>query len=241
MTQRMRSLLMIGAFPAVAAAWVGLDTLRTKQDAETAAVSRPVEHHDLGPTCQGDTILFTATVRNDTAEAIRIEETFADCGCTSVVESVAGRTLLPGGCANLAATYAADTPGPFDRSIRIGLSDGRTIRHRFTGTVVPAVKLQPSSLQSEVAASQLQSRLVVEWGDALRLREAELHPPGDYQIAVSAISDEAATLTITPTAEAPHPYSGTAFIRLDSPLKTTLTLPVRIGMPAGPTLAAASD
>ena len=234
-----RTLFTVFALPLVAALWVGIDSLQSSDETSTLAAVYSAELHNLGPVCEGDSLLFAASVRNTSEDVLVIKRAFADCGCTSVVTDVAGRKLLPGGQVGLAATYTADSPGDFDRSIRIALSDGRTIRHRFIGTVVPAVEIVPPSLHSEDSPDRLVARVVVNWGEPLTIHDAELHPPGDYTLNVVDVTDNEAVLTVTPRRPSPQPYRGTVFLRLQSPIDETLTVPVRIGMPAGPTLAAA--
>lgn len=139
----------------------------------------------------------------------------------------------------MVGTYDITAADRVDRSITITTSDGAVRRHRFLATVRSQVEVSPPSIEITQRPTEIPVRMTLTWGERLTVREAEIHPPGPYSAELTPDEDDLGVTihlrnktTVTAT-----PYVGTLFLRLAEPGDETLTVPLRIGIKAEPTLA----
>ena len=242
MNSRWVRLSAVLAMPLAALVWASLGPQRASTAPPVGAYARTATvTHDLGPVSQGGRILFTAEVRNATETAVTLSDVRADCGCTGVLDGLEGRVIPPGGVVAVAATYSADGSGPFDRSIHVNFSDGRSERHRFKGTIVSQVDTVPSRIQSGAEGVESSVVLSSRWGGRPKIESARLHPPGDYEIRIDDFDGDAVGVHVAPSSVGAGEYAGTLFVRLSAPEERTVMVPVRIGLPEEPTLAAIAE
>ena len=235
-----RSAALVLCLPAAAAAYLGLRA--ASPTAEEALRRLPgVVRQDLGEVRQHRGVRLAATLENPASEPVTVEAVMPDCGCAPAAADYAGRPIPAGGLLEVAAEYGAHAAGPFERAVDVTLrtASGQAVRRRFIfeGTVSEQLTVSPPAIHAERPGGEHECVLEVAFDGPLEADSVRLHPEGDYRAELRREGDDRTTLTLGPTRDEAGAYAGTVYVRLTSPRRETLAVPVRLGVPAGPTLA----
>ena len=234
------SWLLIVLVPAVA---VGIQlSRRLAPSAIDFQKSQPeVVTRELGVVDVGTPTELVAEISNGSRQSLTITDVKADCGRTTVDSADRTRTVPPGKTESVAAVFNAAAVGPFDRSLYVQLQgdEGQTVwrTFRFTGVVRPQVSIEPPAIHVERPGGSGSTSITVNFGEPLRLAGVELNPPDPFEAELQEQSPDVYRLTVRPRDSGTSTFVGYAFVRVEDVDRPRLVIPVRIGVPAGPTLA----
>ena len=238
-----RSLLLVATLPTLVVAYLqlsGSSQTPNRGYAEAGEDGSVIPVTDLGEVRKGAVATLVASVKNDGAEPLVIEHVETDCGCTALFEDPAGQRIPPGESLELKAAYHADVVTDFRRHVRVDLADvqGQSVDSRvyaFTGRVVEQVRATPTSLHDDRAGQRYEVEVSLRWGDFLQIEDVAMRPEGPYEVSVSEPIDGRVNVVLL--ADQPSAYAGTLYVRAAAARIQTVRVPVRFGLPAGPTLA----
>jgi hypothetical protein len=110
------------------------NTISTEQKADiTKVVTFSEENHDFGKIPYGKPVEFDITIKNVSADSVKIDNVKVGCGCTTP-KYEAGKSYAPGETFKVTLGFSGYADGAFEKYVDIFFNNGLSKQIKFHGT-----------------------------------------------------------------------------------------------------------